>query len=120
MKHAYGDPSLAAHRGGGGGAPENTLGAISRTLDQGIAGWIEIDIHRSRDGHLIVCHDNDVGRTTDASVKNLPSTAIADLDLKDLRKLNAGSWFGEIYAGERLPLFEEVVKTIGDRCGLMV
>lgn len=120
MNHYPGDPRLAAHRGGGGLAPENTLAAMEQTARSGNAGWIEFDLHRTRDGHLVVCHDSDVSRTTDGADYRLRSARIAELDLVEVRRLDAGRWFSPRFSGEQVPLFEEVLDLLASRCRLMI
>ncbi|GAB3115221.1 glycerophosphodiester phosphodiesterase family protein [Streptomyces calidiresistens] len=86
------------HRGLMGVEPENTLRSFRRARAEGVA-VIELDLHLSRDGRLVVMHDTTVDRTTDGTGR------VADLDLPDLRALDAG-------AGERIPLFTEVVEEV--------
>ncbi|WP_370570280.1 glycerophosphodiester phosphodiesterase [Paenibacillus sp. JCM 10914] len=94
-----------AHRGAAGEAPENTLASFQLGLDQGCDG-IELDIHLSKDGQLIVCHDNTIDRTTDGTGK------IREMTAAELKQVDAGSWFDEKYAGERIPLLEEVFERV--------
>ncbi len=56
-------PIIYGHRGASQYAPENTFAAYKKAIEMGADG-IEIDIHKSKDGHLIVCHDERVDRTT--------------------------------------------------------
>lgn len=100
-------PNLA-HRGGGMLAPEATLAAFAAAAEAG-ADVLEMDVHRSADGALVVIHDRTVDRTTDGS------GAVGELRLEELRALNAGHRFrgpgGEFpYREEPLaiPTFEEV------------
>ncbi|MDQ7820228.1 MAG: glycerophosphodiester phosphodiesterase family protein [Armatimonadota bacterium] len=93
---------VIAHRGASAAAPENTLAAFRRAADDGADG-IELDVRATSDGHLVVLHDADVSRTTDGA------GAVAALTLAQLRRLDAGSWFGPAFAGERVPLLEEVL-----------
>jgi glycerophosphoryl diester phosphodiesterase len=92
---------VIAHRGARGEAPENTLAAFRLGLEQGCTA-IELDIHMSKDGELIVCHDATLNRTTDSS------GTIHEMTVAELKRADAGRWFHEKYAGERLPLLEEV------------
>lgn len=96
-------PIIEAHRGDSSNAPENTLAAFERALHLGVP-WIELDVHPSRDGRLMVIHDRKVDRTTDGSGKLL------DLTAHDLRRLDAGSWFDPAFAGEKIPFLEEVME----------
>ncbi|WP_159885931.1 glycerophosphodiester phosphodiesterase [Paenibacillus puerhi] len=93
---------IIGHRGAAGEAPENTLASFRLALEQG-ADAIELDIHETADGELIVCHDHTVDRTTDGS------GFIEQLTMEELRRLDAGSWFDERFAGERLPLLADVL-----------
>ncbi|WP_181768791.1 glycerophosphodiester phosphodiesterase [Streptomyces albidus (ex Kaewkla and Franco 2022)] len=86
------------HRGVMGVEPENTLRSFVRAEREGF-DVIELDLHLSKDGALVVMHDADVSRTTDSS------GAIADFTLAELRELDAGQ-------GERIPVFEEVVEAV--------
>jgi glycerophosphoryl diester phosphodiesterase len=91
-----------AHRGASGHAPENTLAAFRRAVSMG-ATFIETDLQLSRDARFVAIHDDTVNRTTNGQGK------VHDLTLADLRKLDAGSWFGSEYAGERIPTLEELL-----------
>ncbi|SMF46449.1 glycerophosphoryl diester phosphodiesterase [Streptomyces sp. Amel2xC10] len=86
------------HRGVMGVEPENTLRSFVAAERAGLDA-IELDLHVSRDGALVVMHDPDVDRTTDGS------GTIADLTLAELRALDAGR-------GERVPVFEEVLDAV--------
>ncbi len=79
-------PLNVAHRGASAYAPENTILAFLRAAEMG-ADAIELDVHVTRDGHLVVCHDADVSRTTNGS------GAIRDLDLATLQTFDAGYRF---------------------------
>lgn len=103
---------ITAHRGGAGYAPENTLQAISRSLQAG-AGSIETDIHMSADGELIVCHDRRVNRTTDGK------GAIGRMTGDALRGLTVLDRNGKA-TGEHLPRLEEVLELIGGRAELLL
>ncbi|GAA3402300.1 glycerophosphodiester phosphodiesterase [Paenibacillus hodogayensis] len=92
---------VIAHRGAAGEAPENTLAAFALGLEQGCTG-IELDVHLSKDGEIIVCHDTTLNRTTDRQ------GAIGNLTVEEIKQADAGSWFHERFAGERVPLLEEV------------
>ncbi len=86
---------IIAHRGGPQDAPESTLAAYRHALALGVDG-VELDVQRTRDGALVVMHDERVDRTTNGH------GALRDLTLADVRALDAGQ-------GERVPLFEEVL-----------
>ncbi|MFJ8224571.1 glycerophosphodiester phosphodiesterase family protein [Streptomyces griseus] len=97
-------PVVVAHRGASGYAPENTLAAVDAADALGIE-WVENDVHRTRDGVLVVLHDNDLKRTTDAEqvYPDRAPWAVKDFTAAELAKLDAGSWFGERFAGARVP-----------------
>lgn len=95
-------PKIIAHRGTSGRAPENTMAAFRRAAAMGCHG-IEFDIHRSADGHLVVIHDPFLERTTNG--RGLVRAAT----LAELKALDAGSWKGQEFAGERVPTLAEVI-----------
>jgi glycerophosphoryl diester phosphodiesterase len=104
---------LMAHRGASGLAPENTLAAFALCLEHQ-PEWIELDVHASADGEIIVMHDATVDRTTDGS------GAIAALTLAQIKALDAGSWKGPEFAAEPVPTLGEVVALVGERARLDV
>jgi len=99
-------PWVIAHRGASAVAPENTMSAFRRAVEMG-AECIETDLHLSRDGRLVIHHDTTLNRTTsgDGLVKNYT--------FKELRELDAGTWFSKDFAGERLPTIEELLDYAG-------
>jgi glycerophosphoryl diester phosphodiesterase len=94
---------VIAHRGASGHAPENTMAAFKKAVAMG-ATFIETDLQLSRDAHFVAIHDATVDRTTNGS------GAVHDMTLAELRRLDAGSWFGSEYAGERIPTLEELLE----------
>jgi glycerophosphoryl diester phosphodiesterase len=94
-------------------APENTLAAVERALDLGV-DLVEIDVHATRDGHLVVLHDATVDRTTDGY------GAVRDMTLAEARRLSAGRWFAPSFAGERVPTLAEVLELTRRRVPLLV
>lgn len=96
---------IAAHRGASYDAPENTLAAQKLAWEQG-ADAVETDIHLTRDGQIIVCHDKTTRRTTGRE------GSIAGLSLAELRSLDAGAWKAPRFAGEKLPTLEEQLALI--------
>ncbi|GAA2760807.1 hypothetical protein GCM10009872_61680 [Actinopolymorpha rutila] len=115
-------PVVIAHRGASGDAPENTLAAFSAALDQG-ADFIETDVRRTADGELVLFHDADLLRTTDA-VQVFPGRSPwrpRDFTLDELRRLDAGSWNDERFAGQRIPTLREALDLVrGSRTGLLL
>ncbi|HXX88956.1 MAG TPA: glycerophosphodiester phosphodiesterase [Acidimicrobiales bacterium] len=75
-----------AHQGGAWEAPSSTLFAIRRAVELGVSG-VELDVHATADGHLVVCHDGTVDRTTDGA------GAIAAMTLEEVRALDNAYWF---------------------------
>lgn len=98
-------PLVVAHRGLLQDAPENTLAGFRACLDLRIG--FEVDVQRSRDGHLVCVHDSTVDRTTDGTGR------VTDLTLKQLKSLDAGSWFDASFRGERVPTMDEVFELVG-------
>jgi glycerophosphoryl diester phosphodiesterase len=94
---------VIAHRGASSYAPENTFAAFDLALDMG-ASHIELDVHVTADGHLVVIHDDTVDRTTNGS------GPVASHTRASLKALDAGSWFDPRFAGERIPTFDEVLE----------
>lgn len=78
---------LAAHRGGMGLWPENTLFAFERALERWPDIFLECDVHLTREGHVVVCHDETVDRTTDGTGR------IDRFTLDELQALDAGYRF---------------------------
>jgi glycerophosphoryl diester phosphodiesterase len=99
---------VIAHRGASGYAPENTIVAFKKAIEVGSDG-IELDVHFSKDRNLIVCHDERVDRTTNGV------GFIKDLTLKELKKLDAGSWYNKKYKGEKIPILNEVFELVKDK-----
>lgn len=93
---------VLAHRGASAYAPENTLAAFQLAIEQQ-ADWLELDVQQTRDGHLVVFHDLRMERTTNGA------GPLRDLTLAQIQALDAGSWFGPQFAGERVPSFEDVL-----------
>lgn len=97
-------PLIIAHRGYSSLFPENTLAAFSGAVDIG-ADMIELDVQLSRDGTVVVCHDNDLSRI------GMPGNVI-DYSLEELQDLDVGGAFSAEYAGERMPTLAEVLELI--------
>jgi len=99
---------IIAHRGFSGRAPENTLAAIREAIDIG-ADMVEIDVTLSSDGEIVVIHDETLQRTTDGF------GPVAESTLRELKALDAGSWFSPRFAGETIPTLEEVLTAVKGR-----
>ena len=104
-----------AHRGasGDGLAPENTLAAIERAIEIGVDA-VEIDIHLTADGHVAVIHDRTVDRTTNGA------GPVDQMTLDELKRLDAGGWFGKSFAGERVPTLQEVLDLVRWRALILI
>ncbi len=116
MRHPFLEglrPTLhIAHRGGALLAPENTLAAFGAAVERWRTDMLELDVHATRDGELVVSHDPTLQRCTDGDGR------IADHTLAQLRRLDAGFHFttdaGRTYPfrgqGVRIPTFREVLR----------
>ncbi|WP_060905444.1 glycerophosphodiester phosphodiesterase [Streptomyces scabiei] len=107
------NPLVVAHRGASAYAPENTLAAVDKADEMGFE-WVENDVQRTRDGRLVVLHDATLTRTT--NVEELyPERApwnVADFTAAEISRLDAGSWFGDDYAGARVPTLEQYMRRV--------
>lgn len=104
-----------AHRGGAGLAPENTLEAFRAAVALWSADVLELDVRLSCDGQVVVIHDETVDRTTDGT------GAVASMDLKQIRELDAGARFADASGafpfrgkGVRIPLLEDLLEALPD------
>jgi glycerophosphoryl diester phosphodiesterase len=125
------EPMLIAQRGASGYAPEHTMAAYRMALEQG-ADFIEPDLQVTRDGQLISLHDETLERTTNVrdvfpdrfreevvDGETVTRWWVSDFTLDEIRSLDAGSWFGPDFAGERVPTFAEVVELARGRAGVI-
>ncbi len=101
---------LVAHRGGSRLAPENTMVAFTSAVETWCADMLEMDVRLTRDGAVVVIHDEEVDRTTDGS------GPVSSFTLEELQRLDAGYRFVDVRGeapfrgqGVRIPLFEEVL-----------
>lgn len=95
-------PHISGHRGNSLHAPENTLPALQSVLDAG-GNAAEIDVVLTADGEIVVMHDLLVDRTTDNT------GAVADMTLADVKRLDAGAWYGAEFAGTLVPTLNEAI-----------
>jgi glycerophosphoryl diester phosphodiesterase len=93
------------HRGASGACPENTLAAFRKAIDLG-ADMVELDCQLTRDGEVVVIHDEALDRTTSGR------GPVSERTLTEIRALDAGSWFSRAFAGERVPTLVEVVECL--------
>ncbi|MFI7400060.1 glycerophosphodiester phosphodiesterase [Streptomyces sp. NPDC049541] len=106
-------PLVIGHRGASAYAPENTLASIDKAARLGIA-WVENDVQRTKDGELVVIHDDSLQRTTDVE-EVFPcrtSWEVKDFTAAEIARLDAGSWFGRRYAGARVPTLDEYMRRV--------
>jgi len=102
-----------AHRGASGCFPENTLAAFCAAIEAG-ADMCELDVQLTRDGAMVVIHDDKVDRTTDG---NGP---VAAMTLAEIKRLDAGARFSDCFKGEIIPTLEEVFDLVDGRCALNI
>ncbi|MCI8466022.1 MAG: glycerophosphodiester phosphodiesterase [Lachnospiraceae bacterium] len=94
---------ITAHRGASAFYPENTMAAFRGAKELG-ADWIELDVQQSKDGQILVIHDTNLLRTTGVDANTWEMT------YEEIAKLDAGSFFDEAYAKERIPLLSEAAR----------
>ena len=102
-----------AHRGASGHAPENTLAALELAVRLG-ADMAEIDVQQTADGQLVLFHDDTLERTSSGR------GPLAERTLAELRALDAGTWYGERFAGQRIPTLVEAVSLARGRLALNI
>lgn len=107
------DVTVTAHRGNAMKAPENTRSAIEQAIDDG-ADFVEIDVRMTADGTLVLWHDVDMRRVFGRDGK------ISDITYEEALKLDAGSWFGPEFEGERILTLEQAIAITQGRAGLYV
>ncbi len=93
---------IMAHRGSSKAAPENTLAAIRKAIEDG-ADWVEIDVQETADGEVVVFHDSDFMRTANVDLK------IWNATMEDLKDIDIGSWFAPEFRAERVPTLAQVL-----------
>lgn len=94
---------ITAHRGSSSGAPENTMAALEKAVEE-MADRAEIDVQETADGVIVLCHDTSLKRVAGINKK------VSDLTLEQIKKLDVGSWFSSEYQGEQIPTLEEVME----------
>jgi glycerophosphoryl diester phosphodiesterase len=100
--------TLAAHRGWRAKYPENTMRGFREAMKLDIDA-IEMDVHMTKDYHIVVCHDAKLDRTTDKTGE------IHNMTLEEVRQADAGIKFGEEFKGEKIPTFEEFLALMATR-----
>jgi glycerophosphoryl diester phosphodiesterase len=95
-------PGIIAHRGVTLEAPENTIPAIERAIALG-AALVEVDPRYTKDGQIVLMHDETLNRTTNGSGR------VSEKNLAEIRQLDAGSHYDKKYSGTRVPTLQEVL-----------
>lgn len=101
------DVKVIAHRGYSGIAPENTLTSFSYALDISV-DMIELDVQLTKDNVLVVFHDTDLERITGVA------GVVSDYTYAEICEMDAGVWFSDKYAGEKIPTLAEVLEEVQD------
>lgn len=96
---------VIAHRGASSDAPENTLAAFRLAWEQK-ADAVEMDLRPTRDGHIAVLHDGNLLRVSGVAAE------VAAMDSAEIKSLDVGSWKGERWRGERVPLLSEALAAV--------
>jgi glycerophosphoryl diester phosphodiesterase len=124
---------LIAHRGASAYAPENTVPAFRLAAEQR-STFVEFDLRLTKDRRVVCLHDDSLERTTDVEevfperFRSLPGAGgqpvrrwmLEDFTLDEIRKLDAGSWFGPAFRGTRIPTFAETIDSLRGRSGLFI
>jgi glycerophosphoryl diester phosphodiesterase len=121
---------VVGHRGASAYAPEHTLASYRLAIEQGV-DFVEQDLAVTRDGVLICLHDPTLDRTTNveevfpdrATIVSWEGRTVRgwlanDFTLEEIKRLDAGSWFGAKFAGEKVPTFQEAIDLVKGKAGL--
>ncbi len=100
-------PTLIAHRGYSAAAPENTLAAVRAAYEAG-ATWVELDVQLLGDGTPVIWHDGDVARCSNGR------GGLASMDWAKAQTLDAGGWFDDRFAGEKMPSLSEMLALLNE------
>jgi glycerophosphoryl diester phosphodiesterase len=104
---------VIAHRGASRVAPENTLSAMKKAIEFG-ADYAECDVFQTKDGEIVLFHDEEMDRTTGKE------GMIWDYTLAELKELEVGSWFKEEFRGEPIPTLREVIQSVKGKIKLNI
>ena len=107
------DVAVIAHRGAAGAAPENTLAAVRRAVDDR-ADWIEIDVQETADGEVVVVHDSDFMKLSGIDLNVWNGT------LEQIRSIDVGLWFGPEFADARVPTLAEVLNEVRGQARVII
>ena len=105
--------AIVAHRGAAGKAPENTLAAVQRAIEDK-ADWVEVDVQETADGEVVVIHDSDFMKLAGNKVKVWEATLaqIGDIDI--------GSWFDPSFSAERVPTLSKVLEAARGKAKVVI
>lgn len=92
---------VTSHRGFSAGVPENTLPAIEKAIEEQ-ADYVEVDVRMTKDGELVLLHDDSLKRTTGLNKK------VWQLTYEEVSRQDAGSWKDKVYTGTKIPTLREV------------
>lgn len=98
--------TVIAHRGAGDLAPENTMSALQLTWSMG--GIPEVDIRTTRDGVLVMFHDNNLARIVPHASDELKKRRLEDLTFEEARQLDIGAYLGDKFAGQKIVSLAEI------------
>lgn len=105
--------AVVAHRGAAGAAPENTLAAVRRAIEDG-TDWVEIDVQETVDGEVVVIHDSDFMKLAGNPLK------VWDGTLAQVQDIDIGSWFGLAFSTERVPTLAAVLEEVRGKARLVI
>jgi glycerophosphoryl diester phosphodiesterase len=112
--HTEGDNfTIIAHRGASAYYPENTIASFQGAISMG-ADMVELDVQLTKDGEVVVFHDEKITRCTNGRGR------IADHTLIELKALDAGSWFDKKYQGAKIPTLAEVLNLCRDKIAVNI
>jgi glycerophosphoryl diester phosphodiesterase len=122
----YARKTNVAHCGASAYAPEHTRAAYRLAIEQG-ADYVEQDLQITKDGMLVCLHDLTLERTTNVEEvfpdrhrmeRDAKTWPVSDFTLAEIKRLDAGSWFDEKFAGERVPTWQEAIDLVRGKAGL--
>ena len=105
-------PVIYAHRGASTQSPENTMAAFRKAIELG-SGGIELDVHMTKDGEIVVIHDEVIDRTSNGTGK------VKDLTFSELLRYDFGYWFSQEFSEEKIPTLEQVMTLLSDWDGVL-
>ncbi len=107
-------PVIGAHRGSSVKAPENTMPAFKLAIEEGVSDWIELDVHQTVDGYVIVSHDDNIQRVAGIDA------CVHEMTYADLMKLDVGSWFSPEFKGLHFSTLDEVLDVCKDKINVQI